>query len=152
VLPVAELENARWTDRTRARAAAARRTLGGSLCLATLALAAAVGLAQAATLFAIHDILPSPPRIAAAAVILASLACLWVGTFAFVRLVTRRTGAVAATLTTLAFYGLALPFGTSDPLLTLLGLLPGALIAAPCLVRLPWPPAIARPRLPRPSP
>jgi hypothetical protein len=149
VLPVAELENTRWTERTRARAAAARRTLGGSLCLGTLALAAIVGAAQALSLFLIHGVLPPPPMIAAAVVILASLACLWVGSFAFVRLVTRRTGAAAAVLTTLGFYGLAMPFGTSDPVLTLAGLLPGALVAAPALLRLPWPAEVARPTLPR---
>ena len=148
MLPVAELENTRWTERTRARAAGVRRTVGGSLCLGTLALAAVVGVAQALSLFLIHRVLPPPPMIAAAIVILASLACLWVGSFAFVRLVTRRSGTVAAVLTTLAFYGFAMPFGTSDPVLTLAGLLPGALLAAPVLARLPWPPEIQRPRLP----
>jgi hypothetical protein len=149
MLPVAELENTRWTERTRARAAAARRSVGGSLCLATLVLAGVVGIAQALTLFVIHDVAPPPPMVAAAMVILASLACLWIGAFAFVRLVTRRTGTVAALLTTLGFYGLAMPFGTSDPLLTLAGLLPGALLAAPRLARLPWPPEPVRPSLPR---
>jgi hypothetical protein len=147
VLPVADIANSRLGQRARARATAARRTMRASLALSTVVIAIAVGAAQAASLFAVHAVLPAPALVVAVIVILAALACLWVGTFAFVRLATRRRGAIAAIATTVAFYGLALPLGTDHAALTVLGLVPAALIAAPFLVRLPWPPEPQRPML-----
>ena len=96
VIPAAGIENARFGERARARAVNARRTLRGSLCLSTLAVATTVGVVQAVSLFGIHRVVPAPALIAAVVVVLASLACLWVGTFAFVRLVTRGRGLVSA--------------------------------------------------------
>jgi hypothetical protein len=148
VLPVAGIDNARWTDRLRARARHARREVRGSLALSTLVVASAVGVAQSVSLFAIHGVLPSPVMLAVVAIVLASLACLWVGTFAFVRLVTGRGGCIAGIATTLAFYGLAMPLGTDDTVITIAGLLPAALACVPLLVRMPWPTETPRPSLP----
>jgi len=152
VLPVAGIENARFGERTRARAVNARRAVRGSLCLSTLVVAVAVGIVQAESLFVIHSLVPGAAVAAAVVIVLAALACLWVGTFAFVRLVTRRGGWCAATVTTLAFYGLALPLGTDDTVATMIGLLPAALIAAPAIIRFPWPAEPARPTLNAPEP
>ena len=147
MLPVADIAHPRFGQRARARARAAGRTVRSSLGLSTLVLAVCVGVVQAASLFAAHAILPPVQGVIAVIIILAALACLWIGTFAFVRLATRRIGVIAAIATTLAFYGLALPLGTDDMLRTLLGLVPAAAIAAPALVRLPWPVEAARPVL-----
>jgi hypothetical protein len=147
VLPVADIANPRFGQRAGARARAARRVVRGSLGLSTLAIATGVGTVQAASLFAAHWTLPPTAGVLAVIIILASLACLWIGTFAFVRLAFRRSGVIAAIATTVAFYGLALPLGTDDVLPTLCGLLPAALLAAPALVRMPWPADLPRPVL-----
>ena len=148
MLPVAGIENPRFGERARARAVHARRAVRRSLALSTLVLAAAVGAVQAASLCVIHGVAPAPGLVAAVVVVLGSLACLWVGTFAFVRLVTGRGGWITAALTTLAFYGLAMPFGTDDTLATIAGLVPAALVGARWLTRMPWPPRTPRPSLP----
>jgi hypothetical protein len=148
VLPVAGIKNARFGERARARVASVRRAIRASLGLSTLALALWVGAIQAGSLFAVHGVLPAPPLVAAIVIVLASLACLWVGTFAFVRMLTRRRGMASACLTTLAFYGRAMPLGTDEAVATLVGLVPAALIGARALVRLPWPPEARRPNLP----
>lgn len=147
MLPVADIANPRFGQRAGARARAVHRVMRGSLGLSTLAIAIGVGTVQAASLFAAHRTLPPPAGVIAVIIILAALACLWVGTFAFVRLAFRRCGVIAAIATTVAFYGLALPLGTDDALATLCGLVPAALIAAPALVRLPWPADPPRPVL-----
>ena len=148
MIPVASIENARLGERARARAIGARRTMRGSLAPLTLVLACVVGVIQTVSLFAIHRVLPPPPLVAAVIIVLASLGCLWVGTFAFARLVTGRGGLLSAVVTTILFYALALPLGTDDIVLTVIGLVPAALLAAPVLVRLPWPPDPERPSLP----
>ncbi len=147
MLPVADIANPRFGQRAGARARAVRRVMRGSLGLSTLAIALCVGTVQAAALFAAHGTLPPTAGVIAVIIILAALACLWVGTFAFVRLAFRRSGVIAAIATTGAFYGLALPLGTDDAVRTLFGLVPAALTAAPVLVRLPWPAEPTRPVL-----
>ena len=140
MVPTAGIQNATRRERARAWLGAARRRLRRSLALSMLVLALAVGAAQAAALLGVHDVSPPVPMVAAVIVVLAALACLWVGTFGFVALVTRRPGTITALATTLVFYGLTLPIASGNTLLSLLGLLPPALAAAPLLARLPWPP------------
>ena len=148
MLPVAGIRNASPAARLRARLAAVRRHFAASLGLSIACVALLVGAAQTGTLMVVHDLQPPAGLVAAVIVVLAGLACLWIGSFGFVRLVTRRTGIVSAIATTLAFYGFALPFGTNHTLLSVFALLPPALLATPLLRRVPWPRDIERPRLP----
>jgi hypothetical protein len=148
MVPSARIANAGMVSRARACVASICRQVRTSLPAQVIALTLAMGVAQTVALCAAYGAIPRGGAAVVVVMLLAILAGLWIGTYVFIRLVTARSGQIAALATALVFYGAITRMVSLGMVAAWIGLVPIAAVAALILPRMAWPEEPQRPTLP----